>query len=166
MNHLKIKNATKKGYLKAYEGDGVDISYPNSKTKRGRVQKGMAPTIQCGGDIGVIIRRGKNLRPVNTMDDGTCRPIKAQYYKTSKANFQYKSTFGATGVENKLKIRKLTPRECWRLMDFDDEDFDRCKAAGVSNTQLYKQAGNSIVVSVLEEIFKEIIKGERKENVD
>lgn len=53
-------------------------------------------------------------------------------------------------------IRKFTPRECWRLMGFDDEDFD--KAAKVnSNTQLYKQAGNSIVVNVLEEIFKNLI---------
>lgn len=51
--------------------------------------------------------------------------------------------------KNNLKIRKLTPKECWRLMGFDDEDFE--KAAKVnSNTQLYKQAGNSIVVNVLE----------------
>ena len=55
-----------------------------------------------------------------------------------------------------LKIRKLTPKECWRLMGFDDEDFE--KAAKVnSNTQLYKQAGNSIVVNVLEAIFKELL---------
>lgn len=51
-----------------------------------------------------------------------------------------------------LKIRKLTPKECYRLMGFDDVDFE--KAAEVnSNTQLYKQAGNSIVVNVLESLF-------------
>ena len=56
-----------------------------------------------------------------------------------------------------LRIRKLTPKECWRLMGFDDEEFE--KAAKVnSNTQLYKQAGNSICVPVLMAIFKEIIK--------
>ena len=56
-----------------------------------------------------------------------------------------------------LRIRKLTPKECWRLMGFDDEDFE--KAAKVnSNTQLYKQAGNSICVPVLMAIFKELIK--------
>lgn len=55
------------------------------------------------------------------------------------------------------RIRKLTPRECFRLMDFDDEDFDKVKAAGVSETQCYKQAGNSIVVAVLEAIFKEML---------
>lgn len=56
-----------------------------------------------------------------------------------------------------LRIRKLTPKECWRLMGFDDEDFE--KAAKVnSNTQLYKQAGNSICVPVLENILKELLK--------
>lgn len=56
-------------------------------------------------------------------------------------------------VVDQYRVRKLTPRECWRLMGFTDEQFD--KAAEVcSNTQLYKQAGNSIVVNVLEEIFK------------
>lgn len=52
------------------------------------------------------------------------------------------------------RIRKLTPKECWRLMDFDDEDYERAKAAGISDSQLYKQAGNSIVVSVLESVFR------------
>lgn len=54
-------------------------------------------------------------------------------------------------MEN-IRIRKLTPRECWRLMGFDDEDFDKARAVN-SDTQLYKQAGNSIVVNVLEAIM-------------
>ena len=54
-----------------------------------------------------------------------------------------------------LRIRKLTPKECWRLMGFDDEDFEKAAQLN-SNTQLYKQAGNSIVVNVLEEIFKKL----------
>ena len=59
-------------------------------------------------------------------------------------------------LTNDMRIRKLTPKECWRLMGFDDADFD--KAAKVnSNTQLYKQAGNSIVVNVLEGILYELI---------
>lgn len=53
----------------------------------------------------------------------------------------------------KYRIRRLTPRECWRLMDFTDEQFDKAKSAGLSDTQLYKQAGNSIVVGVLEKIM-------------
>lgn len=55
---------------------------------------------------------------------------------------------------NNLQIRKLTPKECWRLMGFDDEDFEKAERIN-SATQLYKQAGNSIVVNVLEAIFKE-----------
>lgn len=54
------------------------------------------------------------------------------------------------------RIRKLTPKECWRLMGFTDSDFDKAKASGVSDSQLYKQAGNSIVVPVLEAIFKNL----------
>lgn len=57
-----------------------------------------------------------------------------------------------------LRIRKLTPKECWRLMGFDDKDIDKCIAAGLSNSQLYKQAGNSIVVNVIKEIFKSLFK--------
>lgn len=55
--------------------------------------------------------------------------------------------------EKKYRIRRLTPRECWRLMDFTDEQFDKAKSAGLSDTQLYKQAGNSIVVGVVEQIM-------------
>lgn len=59
-------------------------------------------------------------------------------------------------LEDDLKIRKLTPKECWRLMGFSDEDFEKASKAN-SNTQLYKQAGNSIVVNVLMAIFKELL---------
>ena len=52
------------------------------------------------------------------------------------------------------QVRKLTPRECWRLMGFDDTDIDKCISVGMSNSQLYKQAGNSIVVNVLQAIFR------------
>ena len=58
-------------------------------------------------------------------------------------------------VESQYRIRKLTPLECWRLMAFTDEDFHNAEAVN-SNTQLYKQAGNSIVVSVLEAIFRQM----------
>ncbi len=58
---------------------------------------------------------------------------------------------------SKLAIRKLTPRECWRLMGFDDEDFNKAEQVN-SNTQLYKQAGNSIVVNVLEGILYNLLK--------
>ena len=61
------------------------------------------------------------------------------------------------GLSKDLRIRKLTPKECWRLMGFDDTSFERAEKVN-SNAQLYKQAGNSIVVDVLMAIFKELFK--------
>lgn len=61
-------------------------------------------------------------------------------------------------IDNNYSIRKLTPKECWRLMGFDDEDIDKCIEKGLSNSQLYKQAGNSIVVDVLYYILSELYK--------
>lgn len=60
-------------------------------------------------------------------------------------------------IESNGKIRKLTPRECWRLQGFPDYQFEKCR--DTSNSQLYKQAGNSITVNVLESIFKNLLKG-------
>ena len=57
----------------------------------------------------------------------------------------------------KYRIRKLTPKECWRLMGYTDEDFEKAKNAGVSNSQLYKQAGNAIVKQVLMAIFRQML---------
>lgn len=56
-----------------------------------------------------------------------------------------------------FRIRKLTPRECFRLMDVDDKDIDTIRAAGISDSQQYKLAGNSIVVNVLTEIFRKLL---------
>lgn len=67
------------------------------------------------------------------------------------ANEQFNPWY-KTGV----RIRKLTPKECWRLMGFDDEDFEKARKVN-SDSQLYRQAGNSIVVNVLEAIFKEML---------
>lgn len=111
--HIKIKNATRKGYMEAYDGDGIDVSYPSSKTKRGRVQHDISQTLPSASPV--------------------------------------------IGVNDKMRIRRLTPKECWRLMGFDDEDFDKAKASGVSDSQLYKQAGNSIVVNVLEGILRNLL---------
>ena len=71
---------------------------------------------------------------------------------------------GENNMEDKitnLRIRKLTPCECWKLMGFTAEDHNKAEEAGISASQRYKQAGNSIVVNVLEKIFKEL--GEKYE---
>lgn len=55
-----------------------------------------------------------------------------------------------------MKVRKLTPLECLKIMGFDEEDYKKLKDAGISDTQIYKQAGNSIAVNVAEALFKEL----------
>ena len=94
---------------------------------------------------------------------GNC--ITARY----DAGIQNKQSIGVVVVEKvstnkEYRVRKLTPLECWRLMAFTDEDFYKAKNVGISNSQLYKQAGNSIVVKVLEGIFKELFLSEKENN--
>lgn len=83
------------------------------------------------------------------------------YNKAKRVHNECPSINGTTTessfiVKNDLRIRKLTPKECWRLMGFSDNDFDKAEKIN-SNTQLYKQAGNSIVVNVLMAIFKQFL---------
>lgn len=117
---VKVNVATKQGYEEANPGDYVNITYPGSKTKRGRVGNGVAHTLTCGDGNAVI-------------------------------------------TEN-VRIRKLTPRECLRLMGWKDEQIDKIVAAKISGTQQYRQAGNGIVVQVLEAIFKALFLAEENEN--
>ena len=148
---IEIKNATKKGYLEATDGDGVYIS--NIDKKRGTVQKEMIPTLKTSPDIGVVVDDKTGIDITwNEVGDTTdvARTLTTACRTLSKNQM-------TTGVlENNLRIRKLTPKECWRLMGFDDEDFEKAEKVN-SNTQLYKQAGNSIVVNVLVEIFKNLL---------
>ena len=85
--------------------------------------------------------------PYNTKEVGDIAPTQT----TQCASTTSSSTIC---INNGTRVRKLTPLECWRLMSFDDEDFYKAESTGNSNSQLYKQAGNSIVVKVLEKIFR------------
>ena len=108
---IRVKEATSQGYAEAEIGDSVNLSHPNSKTRRGRVGKQIANTLLTGESQGV--------------------------------------------VEPDFRIRKLTPRECWRLQGFPDWAFDKAQEVN-SNSQLYKQAGNSVTVNVIEVIAREL----------
>lgn len=89
--------------------------------------------------------------------DGVYTNVSTKRGTVQKNMIQTLTTFQDKGVVmNDLRIRKLTPKECWRLMGFDDEDFEKAEVVN-SNTQLYKQAGNSIVVNVLEAIFENLL---------
>lgn len=112
-------------------------------------EKEVSNTIRCGGGGGSL--DGKHTwdiiaTPVNLDKDGNARAICNNYSKQGVDNIPM--------LSNGYCIRKLTPRECWRLMGFTDIEFECAKLSGVSNSQLYKQAGNSIVVNVLVGIFK------------
>lgn len=102
----------------------------------------------------------KNVEAINTASDGTARTIKAQYYKNGNANFTRENGFGATGVADNFKIRKLTPTECWRLMGFEDKDVSRAKSIGMSDSALYKQAGNSIITNCISLIVEHLYKAQ------
>ena len=88
--------------------------------------------------------------------DGVVGTLPATQYKDPFKTVVYKEGYSQMKGEEAYRIRKLTPLECWRLMAFSDEDFKAAERTGNSNTQLYKQAGNSIVVNVLYYIFKEL----------
>ena len=85
-------------------------------------------------------RKNKQLKPMDI-----CPTLRAQSHGNEP------KVFG-----DNVRIRRLTPRECWRLQGFPDEYFDKAKAAGISDTQLYKQAGNSVSVPVAKAIGVEL----------
>lgn len=108
---VAIKEATTKGFAEAHVGDSINLSFPNSKTRRGRVGKEIAQTLDTSCEQGTL-------------------------------------------TEN-LRIRRLTPRECFRLQGFPDSLFDKARKVN-SDAQLYKQAGNAVTVNVAYEIAETI----------
>lgn len=233
---ILIKNATRQGYLEAHDGDSINLAYPESKTRRGRVGEQVSQTLQTSDNMGVVVDKPrKDIKEVDRyceycgnklerkrfngrLEDFTvfsnrkyCNRecMRKDWVKIGDNHNQTYSNAHTTARKinelilhnemcelcgsdtnldihhidgnwqnnnldnlmclcrschtkyernkdkNELRIRKLTPLEFWRLMGFDDEDFDKASKVN-SNTQLYKQAGNSIVVTVLEAIFKEL----------
>lgn len=160
-NFIKVNSATSKGYEIATEEDSINFTHPNSKTRRGRVGKGVAQTLDTACDQGVVIgairRRNQNNKlSTHQMMELNNRGISNALTTVQKDNLVVYNDVNPylNSKKKRLKdyrIRRLTPRECFRLMDFP-EDFQFV----VSNSQLYKQAGNSIVVKVLEEIISKL----------
>ena len=124
---MKIKNATKGGFIEVKPGGVFSIAYPDSRYRRGRVidEGKTAPTVDTSPNIGYL-----------EMEDGT-----------------------------EVRARKLTPKECFRLQGFPDEYYERA-AEVCSESQLYKQAGNSVTVNVIYEFAKRFVKDkDRQSNV-
>lgn len=152
MERAEIKQATKDGYIECEIGGCFDASYPNSKTRRDRVQdKGnTCPTLTAQNQevvriekVGQISSNGSQCGTVISDNGISANLVSGTHgYANSHIVTQY-------------RIRKLTPRECGRLMGVPDEDIDKMAAVN-SNTQLYKQFGNSIVVDVMCVMFQNL----------
>jgi DNA (cytosine-5)-methyltransferase 1 len=143
MKILKIKSATQKGFELATENDSINFSVPNSKTRRGRFGKEVAQTLDTACNQGICI-------PVLTPDRAEKRQNGRRFKDDGEEMFTI-TTQDRHGIFDGFKIRRLTERECFRLMDFPDTF-----TWPVSASQAYKQAGNSIVVKMLELIISRL----------
>lgn len=140
--------------------------------QRGRIYsiKGISPTLNCCGGGGLEPKIYQE-SPMPKLIGGIGEKDFGKQYRQGNRVYSSEKTamclmaqpIGNAGGYSYLynidyRIRKLTPLECWRLMGFDDEDFYKAQSQGISDSQLYKQAGNSIVVNCLYYIFKELFK--------
>lgn len=240
-----VKEATKQGYAVATEGDSINLQFPDSKTRRGRVGHEVAQTLETSRNQGVlVVDDTQGFDGVRSYDDivPTLRSQRSgikvvepneciiagnlNHYGNDQMNRVYDPegispsilTVTGGGREQKIlvekspspelvggigelnfgkqyrqgnriysaestamailsqpvgnaggnsylyqidyRIRKLTPLECFRLMGFDDQDFYTLKQSGISDSQLYKMAGNSIVVDVLEPMLERLFRNE------
>lgn len=121
---INVKEATKQGYDVAHEGDSINLSIPDSKTRRGRVWKQLANTLDTSCNQGIFVQVENELT------------VYAIWYEKYKCY---------------IAIRKLTPKECFRLQGWTDDYFEKAKFVN-SDSQLYKQAGNGVTVNVVRAI--------------
>ena len=153
--YLKVKSATKKGYEEATEGDSINFSVPNSETRRGRVGKGVAQTLDTQCKQAILAKYPKLQKGTgNVLFHRKGFATNTQVYDVNKECGTIDTAQGGGRQPHTLiekNIRRLTPRECFRLMDFPDTFTWTC-----SDSQAYKQAGNSIVVKCLELIIQRL----------
>lgn len=132
---ILIKEATRKGYAVARTNiDCINISIPNSKTRRGRVGKEMANTLDTSCNQAIAYKADDKDVPKVWYPKGQCF----------------------------IAIRKLTPKECFRLQGWTDDYFEKAQQFN-SDSQLYKQAGNGVTVNVIEAIAKRFENDEKRD---
>lgn len=130
---VKVKEATKQGFQVARGGrDAVNLSMPGSKTRRGRVGVDMANTLDTSCNQGIFVQISEELT------------VYAVWYPAKQCY---------------VAIRKLTPKECFRLQGWSDDYFEKAQLVN-SDSQLYKQAGNGVTVTVIEAIAKKMKGGD------
>ena len=151
-NMVLIKQATKSGSIECEVGGCFDASYPESQTRRGCVQDNgnTCPTLTAQNQEIVRIEKVGQI----SNDGSQCGTV---YSDSGISPTLIAGTHGDANskVFTQYRIRKLTPRECGRLMGVSDEDISKMAAVN-SNTQLYKQFGNSIVVDVMCAMFRNL----------
>lgn len=137
---VEVKEATKQGYTECRVGiDSVNLAVPGSATRRGRVGHGVANTLDTSCNQGIFVRVSDELI------------VYAIWYEKYQCY---------------IAIRKLTPKECFRLQGWSDDYFEKAQFVN-SDSQLYKQAGNGVTVNVIQEIAErmKINDAERKTDI-
>ena len=169
---LLIKAKTKDGYQVAYPGDSIDIAFSGQNSRRGRVGNQVAHTLTTSAtqayyfiDLNPDPKLTEIARCITARHDSGISNRKAEHSGVfvESTNIADDEKFAVAFVEPNGevhigRIRKLTPRECWRLQGFTDDQFDKAKATGLSDSRLYKMAGNAVTVNVISEIGKIIKK--------
>jgi DNA (cytosine-5)-methyltransferase 1 len=154
---VKIKSATSRGYEIAEEGDSINYSVPNSKTRRGRVEKGVAQTLDTACNQAVIgAMRGRN--PSNPSDGTTGSPTEQRLEINQNGTSNTLTSVGKDNLVVSDKIRRLTPVECERLQGFPDNWTEEGSEGVISDTQRYKMCGNAVTVDVVEAVANNIRK--------
>ena len=169
---LLIKAKTKDGYQVAYPGDSIDIAFSGQNSRRGQVGNQVAHTLTTSAtqayyfiDLNPDPKLTEIARCITARHDSGISNRKAEHSGVfvESTNIADDEKFAVAFVEPNGevhigRIRKLTPRECWKLQGFTDDQFDKAKATGLSDSRLYKMAGNAVTVNVISEIGKIIKK--------
>ena len=169
---LPIKSKTKDGYQIAYPSDSIDTAFSGQNSRRGRVGSKIAHTLTTSAtqayyfiDLNPDPKLTEIARCITARHDSGISNRKAEHSGVfvESTNITDDEKFAVAFVEPNGevhigRIRKLTPRECWRLQGFTNEQFDKAKATGLSDSRLYKMAGNAVTVNVISEIGKIIKK--------
>ena len=153
--HVLVKSATMGGYERATIGDSINLAFPDSTTRRGRVGKEVAQTLDRSCNQGVIVKACITPDRVDKRQNG--RRFKEDgepMFTLTKQDIH--GVFIQDGEE--YVIRKLTPKECMRLQGVPDEYTDKLIMAGISNSQIYKAAGDGLSVPIAKEIGERIRK--------
>lgn len=156
MNLIKIRQAVLKGYIEMESGNVCDTAFPTSKLRRGRVQGeygSISPTITCGNELVRIYKEEVNVS-MDTME----REINLEETDVNKSN-------GEKTKKVRYRIRKLTPEECFILQGMTASDVEKCRKLGLSDSELYKQAGNGICSNCVELLAERLFQNQENNNI-